>query len=245
MSLFDETLEERFVDGLAEFAAGAGHELNNPLTVISGNAQFLLKTEENVAKRRRLAMIVDQVNRAYEMIADLRAFARPPKPDFHTIQIPSFFNAWIRREQRRLSERDVLVEAPLEGENVFVESDPSILASILDVLGKNALEATQEGERVCFFWTTNDAENADARRRIAFNVENEGADISDEERRLLFAPFFSARQAGRGLGFGLPKALRFAEILGARLICERSTRFQRGTLWRLELTVADGERRLR
>lgn len=243
MSLFDEALERRFVDGLAEFAAGAGHELNNPLTVISGNAQILLKTEENVAKRRRLASIVDQVNRAYEMIADIRAFARPPKPEFHTIQISSFFNDWICREQRRLSGRDVLVESPVEREDVFAESDPNILASILDVLGRNALEATQEGERVCFFLTANDDAGVDAGRRIAFNVENEGADISDEERRLLFAPFFSARQAGRGLGFGLPKALRFAEILGARLICERSTRFQRGTLWRLELTLTDVERR--
>jgi len=243
MSLFDEANEKRFIDGLAEFAAGAGHELNNPLTVVSGTAQALLRTESNPSKRRRLALIVDQANRAYEMIADVRAFARPPKPEIQTIQISPFFDAWIAREQRRLEGREFVVESALNGENVVIESDPNMLSSILDVLGKNALEATREGERVCCFWTTPDENIDDERRRLAFHVENEGAEITDEERRLLFVPYFSARQAGRGLGFGLPKAWRYAEVLGARLTCERSRRFRVGSLWSLELTCRRDERR--
>jgi len=242
MSLFDEALERRFVDGLAEFAAGAGHELNNPLTVISGHAQALLKTEDNLGKRRRLASIVDQANRAYEMIADLRAFARPPKPEICSIRVSSFFEDWIRRERRRTETRSVVVESTPGGADVLFESDPNMLAAILDALGKNAFEATRDGERVCYFWTTTDDGGADSRRRLAFNVENEGPNISEKERELLFAPFFSARQAGRGLGFGLPKARRFAEALGARLTCERSTRFDVGALWRLEFTLEIGTR---
>jgi nitrogen-specific signal transduction histidine kinase len=39
--LFREELEQQKLDALAEFAAGAGHEINNPLAIFGGRAQFL------------------------------------------------------------------------------------------------------------------------------------------------------------------------------------------------------------
>ena len=42
-----ERLHSAKLEALAEFAAGAGHEINNPLAVISGQAQYLLSHEAN------------------------------------------------------------------------------------------------------------------------------------------------------------------------------------------------------
>ena len=58
-----------------------------------------------------------------------------------------------------------------------------------------------------------------------------GQMTSEEEQQLMFAPFYSGRQAGRGLGFGLPKALRYTEALGMRLVCEKSRSFPSGQRW--------------
>ena len=63
---------------LAEFSAGAGHDLNNPLAAISGRVQMMLREESDPAKRADLAVILTQVKRAQDMITDLRLTSRPP-----------------------------------------------------------------------------------------------------------------------------------------------------------------------
>ena len=72
---------------LAEFAAGAGHEINNPLTVIAGRAQLLLRGESDPERRRDLAVIVAQAMRVTEMIADLRLFATCPELERQTVDV--------------------------------------------------------------------------------------------------------------------------------------------------------------
>ena len=78
---FDRAVESEKLEALVEFAAGAGHEINNPLTVISGRAQLLLRDETDPERRHALALIVAQAMRIHEMIADLMLFARPPRPE--------------------------------------------------------------------------------------------------------------------------------------------------------------------
>ncbi len=84
---FQRRLEAEKLAALAEFAAGAGHEINNPLTVISGRAQLLLREEKNPERQRALALISAQAMRVYEMIADMMLFARPPRPELKPVEL--------------------------------------------------------------------------------------------------------------------------------------------------------------
>ncbi|MGD0384000.1 MAG: histidine kinase dimerization/phospho-acceptor domain-containing protein, partial [Thermoguttaceae bacterium] len=79
---FQETVEAEKLEAMAEFAAGAGHEINNPLTIIAGRAQLFLQGETDPERRRSLALVNSQAMRIYEMIADMMLFARPPQPNF-------------------------------------------------------------------------------------------------------------------------------------------------------------------
>ena len=251
----DADIEKRFLDAMAEFAAGVGHELNNPLAVIRGLAQTLLQEEENVDKRRSLAAIIDQTVRAYEMITSIRAFSRPPKPERRLIYADAFFSSWTSREKKRLEGLDV--ECRIEGESslegVAFESDEAMLSTILDAFGRNALDALRfktlqrrrEDEivlttrgRVLYFARLCEDENA--RRLIEFGVEDDGDGLTETARELAFSPFFSGRQAGRGLGVGLSRAWRFAEVLGGRVFCEDAVYFQTGCRQRVTLSLSDG-----
>ena len=58
-----ETVEAEKLAALAEFAAGAGHEINNPLAVIAGRAQLLLRDEAAPERRRDLALVNAQAMR--------------------------------------------------------------------------------------------------------------------------------------------------------------------------------------
>ena len=53
---FQEAVEAEKLEAMAEFAAGAGHEINNPLTIIAGRAQLFLQGEADPERRRALRL---------------------------------------------------------------------------------------------------------------------------------------------------------------------------------------------
>src|SRR5207244_4554947 len=75
-----ERLQSRKMNALAEFAAGAGHEINNPLAVISGQAQYLMHHEVEPSRQATLQTIVDQCKRIHQTLSGVMQFARPIQP---------------------------------------------------------------------------------------------------------------------------------------------------------------------
>ncbi len=215
---FAEELERQKLDALAEFAAGAGHEINNPLAIIGGHAQMLLQEIERPEHRRQLAVIVAQVKRAYEMMADIRYFARPPAPERTRFDLVEQLRT-VEREQRPLMEEsgiDFVLETPTD--SLEIESDCVQLHLAVSFLCNNARDVlcTQTDGHVRLCLTCSDA--------IEIAVEDNGPGVDDSIRPLIFCPYFSGRQAGRGLGFGLPKAWRIMQQLGGSIRYEKSTR---------------------
>src|SRR3974390_1641179 len=72
---------------LAEFAAGAGHEINNPVATIVGYVQQLLADERDPDRRHALATIGAQAYRIRDMIGDCMLFARPPQPQPEPLEL--------------------------------------------------------------------------------------------------------------------------------------------------------------
>src|SRR5262249_13520364 len=81
---------------VAELAAGAGHEINNPLAVISGQAQYLLsqETEPGVFaeaargnRAKALQTIVKQAQRIHQILNELMQFARPSRPHKQLVDV--------------------------------------------------------------------------------------------------------------------------------------------------------------
>ncbi|GAB6187879.1 sensor histidine kinase [Thermopirellula anaerolimosa] len=209
-SNFAATLERAKLDAMAEFAAGAGHEINNPLAIISGHAQVLLRRTRDPEERRILAAITAQVRRAHEMIADARLFARPPQPSLSRINLCTVA-AQVEPSLRDLADRyGTTVDWRLPTEPVEVHADPVQVATALTALVKNAVESAAEGGRVVVTLHAREEE-------AAFEVRDNGPGISPEQRRHIFDPYYSARQAGRGLGLGLSKAWRIAQMHGGAI----------------------------
>ena len=58
--------------------------------------------------------------------------------------------------------------------------------------------------------------------QLQISVTDDGVGVTDLAKRHLFDPFYSGREAGRGLGFGLSKAWRIAQLHGASLTLDES-----------------------
>ena len=226
----EPTRRRMMLDALAEFAAGAGHELNNPLAVIVGRAQLLLAKGDDPDAIRSLRAIITQAQRAARILRDLMFVARPAEPRPRPCQPDEVVRACLRDLQGEAEARGVRVVAETREPGLRVWADPDPLRQIADILARNALEATPAGGLVQF------TAGGDG-RTIRWSVHDNGRGIGATEGLHLFDPFFCGRQAGRGLGLGLPRAARIVAQAGGDLKWQSSPGL--GTTFVVTLPVSE------
>lgn len=222
----EQTLRVQKLRSLAEFAAGAGHEINNPLAVISGQSQYLLQRLTNKSStepiependplppetlRRSLTTIVQQAQHIHQILRGLMQFARPARPQKQSVDLVGIVHEVVASLRDFAVSRSVTVDslAPTHSA-VLIEADPIQLRTALSCLLRNALEAAPVGG-----WARVRVTTPDRGGSIEILVEDSGPGPDIAAREHLFDPFFSGRQAGRGCGLGLPTAWALAQQHG-------------------------------
>jgi signal transduction histidine kinase len=160
-----------------------------------------------------LATIGGQAYRIRDMIGDVMLFARPPEPRPERLDLRAACEEVVARFIPDAAETEsALVLEP--GPEVPVHADPVQLRVVISALVRNALEAVGNQGRIIVSAAV--ASEAEHRWGVLRVVDN-GKGLSEADREHLFDPFYSGRQAGRGLGFGLPKAWRIVEMHGGRI----------------------------
>jgi hypothetical protein len=214
----DARLAREKLESLKELAYGASHEINNPLANIAARAQSLLDDETDPDRRRKLTAIHRQAMRAHEMIADLMLFARPPQLNFVACDAQQIAQLVVEELRELADEQSTLLTFDPLDEPVELRADATQIAVALQAVVINALEAVGEGGSV----------SVRVRKRLRAGapyaeivVGDDGPGISDEVRRHMFDPFFSGREAGRGLGFGLSKCWRLITDHGGQVVVRR------------------------
>lgn len=215
---FHRMLEHEKLESLKELAYGASHEINNPLANIAARAQTLLEDETDPVRQRKLSAIHRQAMRAHEMIADLMLFARPPKLCMARVDLCRLVENVVAGLADLAREYDVQITCDTGSDPIILLADDTQLSVAVHAVVLNALEAVSGGG--CVFIALRQIVVGDkAWAEIA--VRDNGPGISDDVRQNIFDPFFSGREAGRGLGFGLSKCWRIVTDHGGRVIVER------------------------
>ena len=241
---FDERLETEKLEAMAAFAGGAGHEINNPLTVISGRAQMLLHDEQDPQRRRELAHISSNAKRAYEMVADMMHFSRPSEPEPSQVDLGELVDDVLDELRQSALQRQIeLQREERRREAVLVRADQVQIRIALRAVCDNALHALEPGGRLRLEVqpAEPDFPAGKNRRTAQIVISDNGPGIPPAVRRHLFDPFYSGRSSGRGLGIGLAKAWRIAHLHGGTIQVE-STEGE-GALFRIILPLEGPEGR--
>ncbi len=209
-----ELLERLKLEALAQFAAGAAHEINNPVATIVGRAELLLQNETDSWRRDQLAQIGGQALRIRDMIADLNQFAHPPQPTFEACELDAVVGEVLDRLDVTAAGRGVHVERRLRS-GMRVRADRNQLATAVAEVVRNAIEASESGMSVCV--TTRQRDDGPSGRSGEVIVTDRGRGLSQQDAAHLFDPFYAGRQAGRGLGFGLCKCWRIVQAHGGSI----------------------------
>jgi signal transduction histidine kinase len=236
---FAAAVQSAKLQALYHFAYGLSHEINNPLANIATRAQTLLVDEKDPERRRKLATIVQQAFRAHEMIADLMLFARPPTLRLEPVDLAKLAGTVVSEMQDQAREQQTQLVRTGDVDPLTATVDPTQIAVALKALIQNSLEAVKRGGTVTVSAEhgTRNAEQAQIppphfhRSTVASRSElrapsllltviDTGPGIPSEIRPHIFDPFFSGREAGRGLGLGLSKAWRIVELHGGTIKVE-------------------------
>lgn len=210
------TPTEVSMDALAEMAAGAAHELNNPLAVISGRAQLLSEAESNQEKKQILEQIHENANEASEIIEDLMSFAEPPKPRPAPTKITQMIDEAIQLTSRKanIEELDIQIEVADDIENVFVDS-AQIVSAIANIITNSA---ESYGDDIGPIQIAAGIETETD--MVKLSIKDSGCGMDERTLQKAIQPFFSARPAGRKRGMGLAYAARLIKLNNGSLNIE-------------------------
>jgi len=226
----EDTLQQRNVASLSEMAAGAAHEINNPLAIISGRAQQLAADEPRPERRDMLQMIVGQAARISDIITELREFARPAEPQCRWVDPASLATRVVSEFQARLPQPHPSLQAQAPANCPGVRVDPEQVAAALGEIIQNAIDACGEHNAV----TLSVQVPADG-AAVRFVVTDDGPGMEPQVRARALDPFYSATEAGRRRGLGLPKAYRIVQANGGQMALESTP--GRGTTVRMTFSA--------
>lgn len=206
---FDDELQTAKRAAVKQFAYGLSHEINNPLANISTRAQTLMRGEADPGRQQSLQRIVDQAMRAHEMTADLMFYAHPPTPKKTRFDLREVVRAVAKQCEQAVHGRAIeLIVAPAETP-VMVDADRAMMTEATRSLLLNAIEAIGCDGRVVL-----DCEIESKSSLAAITVCDSGPGLSPAAVLHAFDPYFSGREAGRGLGVGLCRVDMIAKIHG-------------------------------
>jgi two-component system, NtrC family, sensor histidine kinase HydH len=187
---------------LGRLAAGLAHEIRNPLGSIAGSVQLLRSGKGLDEEDRLLCEIIQrEASRLNDLVTDMVDLSKPRKPNWEVVDA-----AIIAREVVALASRsgravsDVNVSFQAHGDVSLVRADSAQLRQLVWNLVRNAVQASEAGERVQVSVTNQP-------NGVELAVVDQGVGIDESQMPRLFDAFFTTRSQGSGVGLAVVKRI--------------------------------------
>jgi len=201
------TTKEALVQ-LGRMAAGAAHEMNNPLSIIRGRSQQLFERVGTTRERESARAIAAATDQLTDLITSLHMIADPPKPSFSLTDPVLMVRQAIEIARDRCHFQNIKarvqlsVDAPVEP----VMMDIDMMAKAIAEPIINAVQASPNTiVTVCI-------ESSLRNDRIKVRISDCGSGFTSQSIKNGFDPFFSELDAGRRSGLGLARARGLIEL---------------------------------
>ncbi len=210
-----EIYRTKMLTSIGEIAAGAAHEMNNPLAVISGRSQLLASTLSDPRQRDAAKLIYEKSQTISDLITALMHFAKPQSPKPIAIDILSLLDSALAQAKSLSEIADRQVEVRINDLPQASVDPQQVSAALAEIVG-NAIQATDASTGRLTVSASFDAMS----QRLVLTIADNGCGMEEHVLRHAFDPFFSAKRAGRRQGMGLAKAQRWIESSGGTVRLE-------------------------
>jgi signal transduction histidine kinase len=185
------------LSALGELSAGVAHEIRNPLGSIKGAAEILKDDyHPDDPKAEFVQILLKETDRLNTILQEFLGFARPKSPELRETDINDVIESVLTLTAQPARKAGVSVEKRLDRSIGKYRLDGELLRQALLNLVLNAIQAMPGGGALI----------AESRLRdgmLEVRIADTGPGIAPENRKKLFAPFFTTKKEGTGLGLAI------------------------------------------
>lgn len=193
---------------LGELAAGAAHEIRNPLTAIRSTIQYLSKDFVNdPVKNELVTELIAEVERINKIVQGLLSFARPSALNSSEVDIEQLINQTLLLISSSIQKQAIEVQFEYFTEKTTIQGDKEQLKQVFLNMMLNAIEAMSLNEppspRTLIISIEKGAVIDPDNRYLIISFEDTGKGIKEEDIENVFNPFFTTKEEGTGLGLAI------------------------------------------
>jgi len=183
---------------LGRLVSDMAHEVNNPLMIISGNAQLsLMEDLKNQPQlKESFEVIKEECVRAKNIIRRLLTFSKPSKGEFKEVDINEALDLVVKLVEHQYLLVDVKVRKNYTAVLPKVKIDEEQMYEVFMNLLKNSAESMPKGGTISVS-TSKENDN------IRIDFKDTGSGISEKNIKKIFDPFFTTKESGTGLGLSV------------------------------------------
>lgn len=186
---------------VGEMAAGIAHELNNPLTTVTGFTELVLdELPDDSVFRVDLGLVLKEARRARDVVRRLLDFSRSSESERTRADLNELLDDVLSLTNHLMRTSGVQLEVSLGNKLPWVIVDRNQMKQVFLNLFHNALQAMPTGGRLV---VKTGKRQKDGRKWVTTTIADTGDGISEEDRERIFEPFFTTRSEEGGTGLGL------------------------------------------
>jgi two-component system NtrC family sensor kinase len=215
----DQILRTRRLAALGSLGAGVAHELNNPLTAVTGLLALLRKelgaSSEHAAQAAIVQQVQEQARKVAKIVSDLRQFADQERAVVgKKFSLTAPVASALELYSQQLEQRQIRVSTDFSDRVPEAQGDPIQIQQVVAHLVQNAIQAMPSGGDLKI------ALSAVAGDAIKLTVADSGRGIPEEMRERIFDPFFSLKDQAKGVGLGLSISNSIVEAHHGRILVD-------------------------
>jgi len=212
---------------LGQLAAGAAHEINNPLTAILGYSDVLASDPSSGDRAREIAeKIREQARRTKGVVGKLLSFAQPQPAEVTLLDINAILGNVVELCRADLKKKSIRIELDAESHLPGVRGDANQVLQVFFNIINNAVDSMEEvGGGVLGLRTFRDQAS------VVIQFSDNGPGV--REPQLAFDPFYTTKAVGKGTGLGLSICYGLVKEHKGQITC--ANRPEGGAIFRIEL----------
>ncbi|MEH7345705.1 ATP-binding protein [Bacillus sp. JJ1532] len=198
-SIHEEMRHKEKLAFIGQMAASIGHEIKNPLASLKGFTQ--LQKEKYVDDQQYFSIMDQEIDRINSIVNDLLVLGKPRSPHFQLKNINETLSYVISINQQLASQKGIALTLEIDENIPLVVCDENQLKQAFINLIKNGIDSMHNGGQlkvVSSFQTSN---------TLSFSFIDQGCGISQSDKENLFAPFYTTKIDGTGLGLIVTKKI--------------------------------------
>ncbi len=207
---------------LGKMAAGVAHEINNPLAVIiqkTGWMQDLLADEDfrdskNIEEyKTSIKKIEEHVERARKVVHNMLGYARRMEPQLEDVDINQTLDQTISFLENYSRINNIEIQKDLSDDLPIIASDQAQLQQVFLNLISNSIDAIGKEGLI-------EVKSRRINSKIQVSISDNGPGIPEDKQKMVFDPFFSTKEMGKGTGLGLWVSYNIIDKMGGTITLE-------------------------